>query len=243
MLLLFLQKIVFLKNIDGARLLSRNYMMNKKLKNIFFYAVLSVFIVACDDTVTYSEMKEKEIKTIKEYIKEQGINIITFQDFIANDTVTDVTRNEYVEIDGVYMQIVHNPKDADDARRIEDGDTRNILVRYTEYNIQADDTISSNKYYSVPDEMRVTNTSGTFSATFTSGIMKEQYSSSYVPAGWLVPFNYLWFTRRQSQLARVNLIVPHTKGTSNATTYVYPCLYQITYQPENLYDYDEGNNE
>ena len=75
MLLLFLQKIVFLKNIDGARLLSRNYMMNKKLKNIFFYAVLSVFIVACDDTVTYSEMKEKEIKTIKEYIKEQGINI------------------------------------------------------------------------------------------------------------------------------------------------------------------------
>ena len=111
-----------------------------------------------------------------------------------------------------------------------------LLVRYYEYNIQEDDTISANVYAADPDEMRVTNTSGTFSATFTSGIMKEQYSSSYVPAGWKVPFNYLWFTRRQSQLARVNLIVPHTKGTSNASSYVYPCFYQITFIPEKLYD-------
>lgn len=217
--------------------------MNNKLKNIFFYALLLVFIVACDDTVTYSEMKEKEIASIKSFIKEQGIDVITFQEFIAQDTMTIVDkekkRNEYVEIDGVYMQIVHNPKDADDARRIDDGDTRNILVRYTEYNIQDDDTISSNKYYSAPDEMRVTNTSGTYSAAFTSGIMMDLYQNSYVPTGWLVPFSYLWFTRHQSQLAKVNLIVPHTKGTSNATTYVYPCFYEITFQPENLYDYNE----
>ena len=214
-------------------------MMKNKLKNIFFYSLLLVFIVACDDTVTYSEMKEKEIKTIKEYIKEQEINVITFQEFKENKYVTDVARNEYVEIDGVYMQIVNNPSNASDARKIDDGDTRNMLVRYLEYNIQDGDTLSSNKYYSAPDEMRVTNTSGTFSATFTSGMMKDVYSSSYVPAGWLVPFSYLWFTRHQSQLAKVNLIVPHTKGTSNATTYVYPCFYQITYQPENLYDYDK----
>ena len=218
-------------------------MMNNKLKNIFFYALLLVFIVACDDTVTYSEMKEKEIASIKSFIKEQGIDVITFQEFIAQDTMTIVDkekkRNEYVEIDGVYMQIVHNPKDADDARRIDDGDTRNILVRYTEYNIQDDDTISSNKYYSAPDEMRVTNTSGTYSATFISGIMMDLYQNSYVPTGWLVPFSYLWFTRHQSQLAKVNLIVPHTKGTSNATTYVYPCFYEITFHPEDLYDYNE----
>ena len=219
------------------------YMMNNKLKNIFFYALLLVFIVACDDTVTYSEMKEKEIASIKSFIKEQGIDVITFQEFIAQDTMTIVDkekkRNEYVEIDGVYMQIVHNPKDAVDARRIDDGDTRNILVRYTEYNIQDDDTISSNKYYSAPDEMRVTNTSGTYSATFISGIMMDLYQNSYVPTGWLVPFSYLWFTRHQSQLAKVNLIVPHTKGTSNATTYVYPCFYEITFHPEDLYDYNE----
>ena len=219
------------------------YMMNNKLKNIFFYALLLVFIVACDDTVTYSEMKEKEVASIKSFIKEQGIDVITFQEFIAQDTVTIFDkakgRNEYVEIDGVYMQIVHNPKNADDARRIDDGDTRNILVRYTEYNIQDGDTLSSNKYYSAPDEMRVTNTSGTYSAAFTSGVMMGVYDNTYVPAGWLVPFSYLWFTRHQSQLAKVNLIVPHAKGTSNATTYVYPCFYEITFQPENLYDYNE----
>lgn len=214
-------------------------MMNKILKKIFFYSLLLLSFIACDDTVTYSEMKEKETAAIKDYIKNNGITIIKYQDFVAKDYVTDVKRNEYVEIDGVYMQIVHNPKDADDARRIDDGETRNMLVRYVEYNIQDADTLSSNKYYSAPDEMRVTNTSGTYSAAFTSGIMMGIYSNSYVPTGWLVPFSYLWFTRHQSQLAKVNLIVPHTKGTSNATTYVYPCFYEITFQPENLYDYDE----
>ena len=214
-------------------------MMNKTLKNIFFYSLLLLSFVACDDTVTYSEMKEKEIEAIKDYIKKNGITIITYKDFVAQDSVTDLQRNEYVEIDGVYMQIVHNPKNADDARRIDEGDTRNILVRYAEYNIQSADTLSSNKYYGAPDEMRVTNTSGTYSAAFTSGVMMSLYSSSYVPTGWLVPFDYLWFTRHQSQLAKVNLIVPHTKGTSNATTYVYPCFYEITFQPENLYDYNE----
>ena len=213
--------------------------LNKILKKIFFYSLLLLSFIACDDTVTYSEMKEKETAAIKDYIKNNGITIIKYQDFVAKDYVTDVKRNEYVEIDGVYMQIVHNPKDADDARRIDDGETRNMLVRYVEYNIQDADTLSSNKYYSAPDEMRVTNTSGTYSAAFTSGIMMGIYSNSYVPTGWLVPFSYLWFTRHQSQLAKVNLIVPHTKGTSNATTYVYPCFYEITFQPENLYDYDE----
>lgn len=215
-------------------------MMGKLLKNIFYYALLLVFIVACEDTVTYSEMKEKEIKAIKEYIEEKNINIITFEQFVAQDSTTNVERNEYVEIDGVYMQIVHNPKDAKDARRIEPGDTRVMLVRYYEYNIQDADTISINKYVGEPDEMRVTNNSGTFTATFISGIMPTLYENSYVPTGWIIPFNYLWFTRYSSQLATVKLIVPHTKGTSNATTYVYPCAYEITFQPEKLYDYSEA---
>lgn len=210
-----------------------------KLKNLFFYTLLFVFMVACDDTVTYSEMKEKEIKTIKEYIKDQGINVITYEKFVAQDSTTNLENNEYVEIDGVYMQIVRNPKDATDARRIENGETRNMLVRYFEYNIQDGDTISGNKYYSDYDEMRVTNNSGTYTAAFVSGMMLTIYESSYVPTAWLIPFNYLWFTRYQSQLAKVNLIVPHTRGTSNATTYVYPCFYEITFQPEQLFDYEE----
>ena len=211
------------------------------MRRYFFVAMMAIVATvwcSCDDVETYAEMKEKEIATIKQYIKEQGIEPITFEQFIKNDTVTDVSRNQYVEIEGVYMQIVHNPKDADDARKINDGETRNIYACYTEYNIQDGDTLTSNRYYPDHDEMRVTNTSGTFSAAFTSGVMMSVYSSSYVPTGWLVPFGYLWFTRHQSQYAKVRLIVPHTKGTSNATTYVYPCFYEITFYPENIYDYD-----
>ncbi|MBR3977423.1 MAG: DUF4827 domain-containing protein [Bacteroidaceae bacterium] len=209
------------------------------LKYILFLPLFALSFVSCDDAVTYSEMKDKERDAVKKFVKEKGIKVISYEEFIANDTVTDVSKNEFVEIDGVYMQIVNNPKDADDARRINDGDTRNMLVRYTEYNIQEGDTISGNKFVSEPDEMRVSNASGTFSATFTSGIMASVYGSA-VPTGWLTPFTYLYFTRKQGNLAAVNLIVPHTKGTVTATTYVYPCLYSITFQPENLYDFEDA---
>lgn len=233
------QKIVILKKYNLSKAFGAVFMTRFFLKNIVLFVSLLMFAVACDDTVTYTEMKEKEVKSVKDFIKEKGIKTITFDEFAAKDSVTDLLLNEYVEIDGVYMQIVNNPENADDARKINIGDTRNILVRYYEYNIQDGDTITSNLYIADPDEMRVTNNSGTFSATFTSGIMKAVYGDN-VPTGWLVPLNFLSFTRHQSQLAKVNLIVPHTKGTNNAVTYVYPCFYQVTFQPENLYDYEEG---
>ena len=210
------------------------FKMNMKinvLRYIFVFPLLMLLFVACDDAVTYSEMKEKERNAVKKFIKEKGINIISYAEFIANDSVTDVTRNEFVEIDDVYMQIVNNPVKKDPtAYTINDGDNVDLLVRYYEYNIQEDDTITANLYAADADEMRVTNTSGTYKATFTSGIMSTVYGNS-VPTGWLVPLRFLPFTRKQSNLAKVNIIVPHTKGTSNATTYVYPCLYQISYQP------------
>ena len=120
-----------------------------------------MLLISCSDDVTYSDMKNKERGAVKDFIEEKSIKVITFEEFLANDTTTDVSKNEYVEIDEVYMQIVNNPKDAVDARRIEDGDTRNILVRYYEYNIQEGDTISTNLFASEPDEMRVENTRGT----------------------------------------------------------------------------------
>ena len=132
------------------------------------------------------------------------------------------------------MQIVNNPVDAADAFTIADGDSRNMLVRYSEYNILDGDTISANNFMGEADEMRVSNNGGTFSATFTSGVMKSIYGNS-VPTGWLVPLRFLKFTRSQSNLAKVNIIVPHSKGTTTAAMYVYPCLYQITFQPENSY--------
>ena len=210
---------------------------NSMLKNKFGYLLILPFIAllfaSCDDTVTYSEMKEKEREAVSDYIKEQNIKIISFEEFVANDSTTDVSKNEFVEIDDVYMQIVNNPVVKDStAYRIEDGDNVDLLIRYYEYNIQDGDTITANLYAADPDEMRVTNTSGSYKATFTSdGVMKTVYQSSSVPTGWLVPLRFLTFTRKQGNLAKVNIIVPHTKGTSNAATYVYPCLYQISFQP------------
>lgn len=211
-------------------------------KYLFFLPMLAALLVACDDAVTYSEMKEKERDAVNKFVKDNGIKVISYADFIANDTVTDVASNEFVEVDDVYMQILNNPKDASDARKILPGDTRNMLVRYHEFNIMEGDTISSNNFMPDADEMRVTNTDGSYSATFTSGVMASIYGNA-VPTGWLTPLNYLYFTRKTDNLAEVILIVPHSKGTVTASNQVYPCLYRISFQPENLYDFEEQQDE
>ena len=206
-------------------------MLKDKFVKFTLFLLLALLFASCDDTVTYSEMKEKERDAVNAYIKEKKINIISFEQFVANDSTTDVSNNEYVLVDDVYVQIVNNPKKKDlTAYAINHGDNVDLLIRYYEYNIQEGDTITANLYAADADEMRVTNTSGSYTATFTSGVMKSVYGST-VPTGWLVPLRFLTFTRKQSNLAKVNIIVPHTKGTSNAATYVYPCHYQISFQP------------
>ena len=232
------RKIVILNDLNSFEVERTTIMKLNAIKYIFTFFAFVLLMVSCDDTVTYSEMKEKERKAVNRFVKENGIKVISYAEFIANDTITNVEKNEFVEVDDVYMQIINNPKDASDARRINPGDSRNILVRYHEYNIMDGDTISSNRYMPDPDEMRVTNTSGTYSATFTSGVMASIYGNA-VPTGWLTPLNYLYFTRNKSNLAEVILIVPHSKGTVTATNYVYPCLYRISFQPENLYDFED----
>ena len=206
-------------------------MLKARLNTLFVLFILAVSFASCEDTVTYSEMKEKERDAVAAYISEKNINVISWDDFVANDSTTDVSKNEYVLVDDIYMQIVNNPiKKDSSAYCINDGDNVDLLIRYYEYNIQEGDTITGNLYAADADEMRVSNTSGSFKATFTSGVMNSVYGSS-VPNGWLVPLRFLTFTRRQSNLAKVNIIVPHTKGTSTAATYVYPCHYQISFQP------------
>ena len=212
------------------------------MKNIWIVRgllpIFALLLWACDDEKTYSDMKEHERAVVKSFIKEQGINVLTYSEFIEKDTVTDVENNEYVLIDDVYMQIVRNPRGKEGARKMRDGETLNIITRFVEYNIADGDTILGNLYDSDnPDMMRVSLESGSYSATFTDGYMSALYGSA-VPTGWLTPLPYIYLTRRQSQVAKVNLIVPHTKGTSTASSYVYPCYYQITFTPENLYDTD-----
>ena len=200
-------------------------------------SIVLVALLACDDTVTYSEMKEKEIKLVKNFIAQQKINVISYEEFIK-DTITETTngKNEYVEIDGCYLQILRNPKSASDGRQMNEGEIVNMIARYYEYNISEADTISGNiNDTDNPDIMRVKYEYGVYSASFTDGYMKAIYGDA-VPQGWLVPLQFLYFTRHQSQAAKVNVIVPHTKGTSEASSYVYPCFYQITFTPENWYD-------
>ena len=210
-------------------------MKNKLI--LLLLPLLAMMFVACDDEISYSEMKEREKDAIKAFIRSEGINVISFDEFIKNDSVTDVEKNEYVLIDDVYMQIVRNPKGEEGARKMREGEKLNMLVKFFEYNISEGDTINGNLYDTDnPDELRIELSHGSYSATFTKGYMNQTYGS-FVPEGWLTPLPYLYFTRNDSQIPKVKLIVPHTKGTSNASSYVYPCFYQITIKPDrNFYD-------
>ncbi len=214
-------------------------MLKDKLNGFLFLLLFALTFASCDKSVTYSEMKEKEREAVSDYINEMKINVIPYETFVENDYTTNVDNNEFVLVDDVYMQIINNPIKTDStAYSIKDGDNIDLLVEFYEYNIQEGDTISGNLYAADDDEMRVTNNSGSYTATFTYGVMKEYYGSS-VPTGWLVPLRFLTFTRKQGNLAKVKIIVPHTKGTSTAATYVYPCLYQIRLQPANQVLMDE----
>ena len=58
------------------------------------------------------------------------------------------------------------------------------------------------------------------------------YGSTSVPSGWIVPLTYVNLGRYTSSdaIALVRMIVPHSQGTANATSNVYPCFYEISYQ-------------
>ena len=122
------------------------------------------------------------------------------------------------------------------GEKIKNGETVNVLCRFKEYNVFTDSLITTNNnlyYSSLPDKMAVSNTLGTFTAQFISGVMLSQYNSTSVPAGWLIPLTYInigRFINEGDELAKVNVIVPHSQGTANATANVYPCYYEITYE-------------
>lgn len=207
-------------------------MINNRWFFVMLMPLLAMLFVACDDNVSYSDMKDKERVAINDFIKSEGISVISKSEFLEQDSVTDINENEYVLLDNVYVQFVRNPKDVAGAKRIPDGASMNLLVKYTEYSIIEEETFTENLNEANPDEMTVSNEDGSYSASFSSGVMLETYGTTAVPTGWLVAMPYLYFTRSQANLAEVNLIVPHTDGTSSAATYVYPCFYNIKFQPE-----------
>lgn len=215
-------------------------------KSIFLLLTFFTFLVtlfSCKDQETYAEMKDKEKKAISEFLKANDfvgpITVISEESFYAQDTMTNVDRNEFVLFhdDGIYMQIVRKGEGesmVEMAKRQPDSTiTKNVLCRYLEYDIEAADTTSSNFYTSsVVDKLLVkyTHYSQSYSASFTEGYMLSTYGKAGVPKGWLKPFNYIRLTKDAGNIAKVRLIVPHASGTSNATGYVLPYYYEITYQ-------------
>ena len=205
----------------------------KNLSFIWLALVAMVVLSSCRDHETYADQKKRERAAISDYIQREGIKVISEDEFKAKGYVTDTTKNEFVvfESTGVYMQIVRSG--CGDAIKV--GETADVLCRFYETNLLTDSLQLSNNvmaYGAYYDKMTVTNSSGSFTASFVSGIMYQVYGSS-VPTGWLVPLTYVKVGRpanENEKIAKVRLIVPHDSGHSNAIQYVYPCLYEITYQ-------------
>ena len=220
---------------------------------IAFFLPLLPVLYACSDEQTYAEQKEDERKAINAFLdrdvliykSEQDtlhvgrIQVISEQQFLEQDSTTDLSRNEYVLFGstGVYMQIVRKGV----GPKLESGESMSVLARYIEYNIMGDSIMTRNDvfyYATTPDVLDISNSYGTFTASFNTdinggGVMVRAYSSAEVPAGWLIPFTYIHVGRQLAEddaIAKVRLIVPHSKGTYKARQAVYPTFYEITFQ-------------
>ena len=125
-------------------------------------------------------------------------------------------------------------------KKLANGESADVLCRYTEYNINGDSLQSTNdnsfSTSTMCEKMTVRNTSGTFTASFVYGYMPNIYGTLSVPAGWLIPLRYINLGRLASdedRLAHVKIIVPHNQGQPSATNNVYACFYDIVYQRGN----------
>ena len=203
----------------------------------FNYLIMSVCAVllfsACDDTETYTEKRDKEVKAINAFIAESHINTITEEAFKTANYQTDLNRNEFVLFDGtgVYLQIVRKGC----GEPIKTGETASVICRFTETNLLRDSLVLSNNtiyYSSMPDIMTVQNTSGTYQGSFTSGLMYSTYGAA-VPNGWLAALPYVNIGRpvkEDDEVARVRLIVPAEQGQQYASQSVNPYFYDITFE-------------
>lgn len=222
--------------------------------NRYYILFLTLFSIvaafcACDDDVTYADMRKNENKAIAYFLK-NGCNVtaedkstimlhvdpikeISEEQFYAQDSTTNVEKNEYVlfAASGVYMQIVRKGT----GEKIKDGENCQVICRFHEYNISADSLQLSNRvaaFEQYPDIMSVSNKSGKFTASFVTGLMSSVYGSS-VPGGWIMCLPFVNLGRQTSaddEIAKVRLIVPSGEGQSYAQKGIYGCFYEITMQ-------------
>ena len=203
----------------------------RKLITVLLVACCLAPLVGCNDYETYGDQKEKERKAIRQFLADSAFTVISEQQFHEQGDVTDVSKREFVYMNdnGVYMQIVHKGC----GTPIADGENSDLLVRFMEVCL-LDSTVFYNDVnpYDV-DVMNVRRNGNSFTASFTSGSWLSVYQSETVPAGLIVPLPYLNMGRPRSaddHIAKVRLIVPHTQGNSNASYYVYPYYYEISFQ-------------
>ncbi|MBR1378676.1 MAG: DUF4827 domain-containing protein [Bacteroidaceae bacterium] len=213
-----------------------------------FYPIIALLCImtatACHDEETYAEMKKKERQAIDRFLKDNDvvgpIEVISEEQFAAQDSLTDTVRNQFVlfDDDGIYMQIVNRGTGKTMAEMAKEQSTdstisKTILCRFMEYDIKDGEITNTNLYSSsTVDKMlcKYSHRSRSYTASFTYGYMLSHYNKSYVPKGWLKPLEYVRLTRNSGRIAKVKLIVPHTSGTENASNYVLPMYYEISYQ-------------
>ena len=200
-------------------------------------------LASCNDYETYGDKKEKERNAIAKYISDHSILVISEDQFNQQGHTTNLDRNEFVKLDksGVYMQIEREGC----GTMLQDGESTKLVCRFSEFSILDDTTTVCNNdvnlaiygksVVGMPEIIQVSRSSGSYTASFESGVMYTAYGSSSVPAGWLVPLSYVKVGRPQSpsdQCAKVRLIVPHSQGHATASSNVAPYYYEITYQRE-----------
>ena len=209
--------------------------MKKYLPLYLCAVILCGIISSCEKTETYAEQKEYEDGRINDYIYKHGINSISEEQFHSQGDSTSVEKNEYVLFasSGIYMQIVEKGC----GEKLKNGESGDVLCRYSEWNINGDSlqTFNDGTFARALsyDKFTVRNQSGSFYATFVFGIMANTYGSNQVPTGWLVPLTYINLGRPQNEkekIAHVKLIVPHNQGQAYASSNVYACFYDITYE-------------
>ena len=218
--------------------------------NKIIYTLLFVFgmigLTSCNDYETYADLKEKEQDAISNFISREGIQVIDESTFKNQGETTDTTRNQFVHMSrtGVYMQIVRKGC----GSPLEDKKSISLLCRFMEKNLLTDSILIRNDQKSsfyvtslgryidtsqYVDKMYVTRNGTTITAMFESGMMQTYHSSTSVPGGWLVPLNYINVGRPEKegdQIAKVRSIVPHSQGTADASSTVFPCYYEISYE-------------
>ncbi|MDO4949580.1 MAG: DUF4827 domain-containing protein [Bacteroidales bacterium] len=206
--------------------------MKKATLSLVMLLIGVIAFQSCNNGKTYAEYKKEEREAIRKFIELNHIKVIEQDEFLAKDTTTDLSQNEYVLFadNGVYMQIIDRGRG-----EVMSYGRHELLARYWECKITSTgslDTISTNALgteFPYPDELVVTRDSTSFSGSFSLGEMSSRYGAS-VPGGWLLPFKYLKTGRTTSARSKIRLIVPHSEGTSTATSYIYPTLYEITFQ-------------